>query len=58
LRHSRLYKKRERKRTRNTYRGMSVIKIAMKLINITGRESKITKLMKKNVMRNDVKSTT
>jgi hydroxyethylthiazole kinase-like sugar kinase family protein len=37
---------------------MSIIKIAMKPINITGRESEITKLMEKNVMGNGVKSTT
>jgi hypothetical protein len=37
---------------------MSVIKIAMEPINITGRESEITKLMEKNVMGNGVKSTT
>jgi hypothetical protein len=36
---------------------MSIIKIAMKPINVTRRESKI-KLMEKNVMGNDVKSTT
>jgi hypothetical protein len=37
---------------------MSIIKIAMKPINITGGESKITKLMEKNVMGNGVKGTT
>jgi hypothetical protein len=36
---------------------MSIIKIAMKPINITGRESKITKLVEKKVMGNDVKNT-
>jgi hypothetical protein len=43
---------------RNKYTGVSIIKIAMKPINITGKESKITKLMEKNVMGNDIKSTT
>jgi hypothetical protein len=35
---------------------MSIIKIVMKQINISGGKSKLTKLMKKNVAKNDVKT--
>jgi hypothetical protein len=37
---------------------MPTIKVAMETNNITGRESKVTKLMEKNVTGNDVRSTT
>jgi hypothetical protein len=40
------------------YKGMSVIKIAMKPINQTGSKSKVGELMKKNVVKNDVKNIT
>jgi hypothetical protein len=40
------------------YKGMSVIKIAMKQINQTGSKSKVGELMKKNVVKNDVKNIT
>jgi hypothetical protein len=55
LRHSRLHKESERKSTTNKNIGLPVIKVAMKRIK-TGEKYEFTELMKKSVVRNDVKS--